>query len=99
MNRVDYYLKCKRIGYKSHYLTIEQRDRVVYEKFFTHGQELELYLKMFEEIRSENKLCNQIAFLHIPDYWYDNEYKNLLEAFNYGQYSIKTSRDGITLLN
>jgi hypothetical protein len=99
MNRIDYFLNCKRIGYKFYLLTIEERDKVVYERTFSTGQELELYMNLFEMIRSENKLYNQVAFLHIPDYWYDNDYRNLLEAFNYNHDSVKTNRDGITLLN
>lgn len=99
MNKVDYYLYCKRIGYKLYLLTIEINNKVVYDRVFSNGMELELYLNLFEMIRSEKKLYNQVAFLHIPDYWYDHDYKNLLDSFNYNHDSLLISRDGITLIN
>jgi len=63
MIRVNYYLNCKRIGYKLHLLTIRVNNKVIYERVFTSGMELELYLNLFEMIRSENKSYNQIAYL------------------------------------
>ena len=48
--------------------------------------------------RERNKTYNQEAYLHIPDNWYEHDYKELLDIFNLDSKERKLSREGIILV-
>jgi hypothetical protein len=97
----NYFLAITRILRKVYLLqvTIENQDIPFHTTIFTISTVDEVYCDLFDYIREINKENNELAYLHIPTNWSEDDYKTLLDVFNQDSEEVKLSRDGITLVN